>query len=64
METGTVLEVRGDIVTWRCERTGEVHTDRLSDVEKIHTTVVNNRLESKQQISPSGVKYTITRRRR
>jgi hypothetical protein len=35
METGTVLEVRGDMVTWRCERTGEVHTDKMHELEKM-----------------------------
>ena len=59
METGTVLNVRGDMVTWRCERTGEVHTDRMSELQKIS----NNR-NTQTKISPSGVKYNITRRRR
>ena len=35
METGTVLEVRGDMVTWRCDRSGEVHTDRMSELQRI-----------------------------
>jgi hypothetical protein len=35
METGTVLEVKGDFVTWRCERTGKVHTDIITQLQKI-----------------------------
>ena len=56
METGTVLNVRGDMVTWRCERTGEVHTDRMSELQKIS----NNR-NTQTKTSPSGVRYKITR---
>ena len=35
METGTVLSVRGDMVTWRCNRSGDVHTDRMSELQRI-----------------------------
>ena len=35
METGTVLSVKDGMVAWRCERTGEVHLDRMSELERI-----------------------------
>jgi len=35
MEAGTVLKIKDGMVAWRCERTGEVHIDRINELQKI-----------------------------
>jgi len=51
METGTVLSVREDMVTWRCDRSGEVHTDRMSELQIIN--------EIKRMSGPRPMKHSM-----